>query len=77
MKRRSVAVIGAVALLPIAWGLISHTMAIPEAAKRAVIVLVALWVLDAVVLPLLGPMLQPRAEAPPAEPATPDSAGTA
>lgn len=75
MKRRGVAVIGAVALLPIAWGLMNHTMAIPEAAKRAVIVLVALWLLEAVVLPLLGPMLQPRET--PATEAAPESAGGA
>ena len=75
MKRRSVAILGAVALLPIAWGLMRHTMPIPEAAKRAVIVLVVLWLLEAVVLPLLTPMLQPREPAtPPAEPA-PDAGG--
>ena len=77
MKRRGVAVIGAVALLPIAWGLMNHTMAIPEAAKRAVIVLVALWLLEAIVLPLLGPMLQPREAATPPAEAAPETAGGA
>lgn len=62
MKRRGVALIGALALMPIGWGLVQHTMSIPEAAKRALIVFVALSLVEMILLPLLGPMLQPAPE---------------
>ena len=63
VKQRGIAIVGALALLPIAWGLVQHTLSIPEAAKRSMILLVGLWLVERLVLPLLGPMLSPRPEA--------------
>jgi hypothetical protein len=51
--------IGALAMMPVAWGLVRHSLTIPEAAKRAAILLVALALVETVILPLIGPLLQP------------------
>jgi len=73
-----VALVGALGLMPIAWGLMRHTMSIPEGAKRAVILSVALWVVEKIVLPLLRPMLHPAGAStgtrPPEAPADPSGA---
>ena len=77
MKQRGVAVIGAIALLPIAWGLVQHTLSIPEAAKRALAVVVVLWLVETMVLPLLAPMFRPAANASAGGESAPDGQGGA
>ena len=71
MRHRGVAIAGLLGLVPIALGLVRQTMTISTAASRAVILLLALIVVETVVLPLLRPVLAP---ARPAAPATGPSA---
>ena len=52
MKHRGVALVGLLAMVPIALGLVRNTLTLSAAATRALVLLVILWVIEAVVLPL-------------------------
>ena len=73
LKHRAIGMIGAVGMLPIAIGLLQNSLTIPEAAKRAVILLVVLAAVEAVLMPLIVPLLQP----PRPEPATDEASESA